>query len=205
MKLRTEGPSLSRKNVAKALNVTKKMSEVRSLIPAPRPWISSLPDVVVPLFALSVTPEVPFAPVSLTQPWILSTASFSDFLISDDCSTIPPTTIRKMTMPSAISPSRTIAAPAGRGIRCCCIFVTRGPATVARIAPTMTGIVIVEVRPRSQVRPDEQDRHPDEEPREQARGRAATSVPRTHARGNVASISTTVRSGVSGSGSAVGA
>ena len=68
MKLRTEGPSLSRKNVAKALNVTKKMSEVRSLIPAPRPWINSFPDVVVPLFALSVTPDVPFAPVSLTQP-----------------------------------------------------------------------------------------------------------------------------------------
>ena len=32
----------------------------------------------------------------------------------------------------------------------------------------MTGIVIVEVRPRSQVRPDEQDRDADEEPREQA-------------------------------------
>jgi len=44
-------------------------------------------------------------------------------------------------------------APAIRGTPRACIFVTRGPVTVARIAPTATGIVIVDVSASSHVRP----------------------------------------------------
>ena len=51
----------------------------------------------------------------------------------------------QMTTPNARIPSRTMAAPAGRGTRRRCIFVTSGPATVARIAPRVTGRTIVDV------------------------------------------------------------
>ena len=75
---------------------------------------------------------------------------------------------------------------------------------MARIAPTMTGIVIVEVRPRSQVRPTSRIATPTRNQASNPRSRSHIGAEKTRER-DVASISTTVRSGVSGSGSAAGA
>ncbi len=68
----------------------------------------------------------------------------------------------------------------------------------------MTGIVIVEVRPRSQVRPTSRIATPTRNQASSPRSRSHIGAEKTRER-DVASISTTVRSGVSGSGSAVGA
>jgi len=142
-----------------------------------------------PLVALSVVLELS-TPASLAQPSILSTASFTDDLISDDCSEMPPTTRRTMATPSATIPSRTMAAPARRGIPCRSILLTSGPATVARIAPTTTGIVIVEVRASSQVSPTTRTAAPTRNHASSPRSRTQIGAEKTRDN-DVASIWTT--------------
>ena len=195
-KRRTAGPSLSRKKVLKSVKVRKKTSEVRPLIPSATPWTSVFPVVAVSCLRSCVAFAVPFAPVSLTQPWIVSTAFDADALISSDCSTIPPKTSRTITTNSASSPRRTIAAPAARGNRGC-IIVTSGPATVARIRPTSTGSVIVEVSPISQMSPTSSNATPTRNQAASPRSRSHIGAEKTR-ESDVASISTTVRGGASG-------
>ena len=198
-KLRTTGPSFNRKNVANALNVRKKTSEVRPWIPSTTPCSNVLPVVEVPEVALSAVLELS-TPASFAQLWILSTAWFKDDLISDDCSESPPTTRRKMITPNATNASSTMAAPAMRGIPRACIFVTRGPATVARIAPSTTGIVIVEVRARSHVRPTKRIATPTRNQASNPRSRTQTGAEKTRERA-LASIWTTEGPDVAATGS----
>src|SRR5262245_59623079 len=162
------------------------------------PSRSVFPVSDVPLVVLSVVLGLS-TPALFAQLWILSTASLMDDLISEDCSERPPTTRRKISTASAMKPRSTIAAPANRGMRRCCILVTRGPATVARIAPTATGRVIVEVMARSHVSPTTRSATPTRNHASNPRSRTHTGAENTRDSPD-ASMRTTVGSeGASGS------
>ena len=75
-----------------------------------------------------------------------------------------------------------------------CSQVTTGPATVARIAPTITGSTIVDVRPEQPDEPEENEPDSDEEPREEPRSRSHIGAENTRD-SDVASIFTSVSSG----------
>ena len=96
-----------------------------------------------------------------------------------------------MSTPSARRPSRTIAAPAGRGTRWPCSQVTIGAATVARIAPTTTGSTIVDVLPRSQVAPTRTSAKPIRNHERRPRSRSHIGAENMR-ESEVASICTTV-------------
>ncbi len=147
------GPSFSRKKMLKRVNERKKTSEVSPSMPSATPLSRVVPAPETALLTSWVVPEVPFASASLTQPSMVLRAWSAARSISDDCSTIPPTTSRKT--PAAIARSaRSISpAPAARGTRWRPSHVTPGVHTAATTAPATTGVTIDEVRPRIQTSP----------------------------------------------------
>ena len=133
-------------------------------MPFTTPCSSVFPVVAVPLVALSVVLDAARLPRPWPSPGSCPTASVKRRLdlrrLLGDAAEDHEEDQRRR---ARRTPRSTRAAPAARGIRWRCIFVTSGPATVARIAPRATGIVIVEVSA-------EQPREPDEEDRRRRRG-----------------------------------
>ena len=99
-----------------------------------------------------------------------------------------------MTTPTAMSPSSTRMEPAIRGNPWACIFLTAGPATVARMAPTITGSTIVDVSPSSQINPKRTRPTPTRNQASSPRSRSHIGAEKTRD-SEVASIFTTFSSG----------
>ncbi len=85
-------------------------------------------------------------------------------------------------------------APPIRGMPCRWSFVTSGPATVARTAPTITGSAIVDVSPSSQTAPKRTRPTPTRNQARRPRSRSHIGAEKTRD-SDVASIFTTVSSG----------
>lgn len=193
---RNVGPSFSVKKTVKIVKVKKKTADVRPLMPFAIPCTSVAPLVETPFETSLSSPEVPFAPASLSQPVTLLSASEAAASICADCSTRPPTTSAKMRIPSASRPSRTTAAPAARGHLWAWSRVTIGAATAATTPPATTGSTIVEVIESSQVAPTRTRATPTRNHASSPRSRSQCGAEKTR-ESEVASISTTVRVGPS--------
>ena len=183
MKRRTVGPSLSRKNVAKTAEGQEEDERGQALDPVDDTLSSVLP--VCAVAARRVVRRCSsFVDAGVLRP---SPGSCRRPRITDDLDLgrllgEPAETMRKMTTPSATNAEQDDGRAGGTWDPVTCIFVTSGPATVARIAPSATGIVIVEVMREQPREPDEEEARRRRGTRRAARGRAATSAPRRRAR-----------------------
>ena len=177
----------------KTENVRKKISDVSPWIPCASRVSSVVPASATLLFASSV------ALGGVVRAGVVDPALDSVDRVGDSCFDL-----RRLFGDTAEDeqeddhserdePRSTRMAPAIRGIRAACILVTTGPATVARMAPTITGSAIVDVSPSSQMAPKRTRPTPTKNQASSPRSRSHMGAEKTRD-SEVASILTTVSS-----------
>ena len=137
----------------KRVKERKNATEVSPWMPSATPVSSVSPAPETALLTSCAVPEVPLASASLAQPSIVLSALSAAASICADCSTIPPTTSRKIPTAIAARASSTRPAPAARGTPRRASHATPGAQTAATTAPVTTGSTMEEVRPRIQTTP----------------------------------------------------
>ena len=158
---RMTGPSLSRKKRLNTARLIPNTSDASPLIPLATPFVSVAMAAGTADARLDRTLSAPdeSTPASFSQPSIFWTAELALVAMSSDWDVIPPTTSSRITTPSAMSASRTSAAPAARGTRLRWRDVTSGEVTAAAITATTVGATIVDILARIQVAATRSARH----------------------------------------------